>query len=176
MNPTLLKRLFWIMLVFTLATLAALGRIDEGLRNQTSPLGIVSFELCAYGDACDAVLQAWGPLARQMAVLSLGLDYLFMVLYPATIFIGLLLVSARVPARLRGFTVGTGWWAWVAGIADAVENYFLTQMVLTQSVQALAWPATLAATLKFVVLVHSLLWLLLAYGVWGRSKMHPPSA
>lgn len=165
MNRTTLRPVFWALLALTLLTLAALGLIDEGIKTTASPLGIVSFELCAYRHACADILQSWDPLGKQLAILSLGVDYLFMMLYPATIFVGLLLVSSRVPAGLRTFTVWSAWGAWFAGIADAFENYFLAQMVLTNSVHGLAWPAAVAATLKFVVFGSTLAWLIAAY-VW----------
>ncbi|MES2090921.1 MAG: hypothetical protein V4532_13205 [Pseudomonadota bacterium] len=162
MNRTTLKPIFWVLLALTLLTLAALGLIDEGIKTTASPWGIVSFELCAYRHACAEILQNWDPLGKQLAILSLGVDYLFMTLYPATIFVGLLLVSSRVPAGLRTVTVCLAWGAWLAGIADAFENYFLAQMVLTDSVHGLAWPAAMAATLKFAVFGVTVAWLIAA--------------
>lgn len=170
MNRSTLKQIFWALLILALVSLGALGLIDEGIKTRSAPLGIVSFELCAYSHACGDILQSWNPLAKQLAMLSLGVDYLFMALYPATIFVGLLLVSSLVPARFRQFTVWSAWWAWVAGFADAFENYFLAQMVLTQSVDGLAWPAALAATLKFAVVGHTLVWLMVAFALWGLTK------
>ena len=52
MRRDLTKRLCWISLALTLATLAALVAIDLHLRNAASPQGIVSFELCAYFASC----------------------------------------------------------------------------------------------------------------------------
>lgn len=133
--------------------------IDEGIRTQAAPLGIVSFELCAYTDSCAQILQSWNSHARQLATLSLGIDYLFMVLYPATLFVSLLLMVPRVPQNLQEFTRWSAWGAWGMGVADALENYCLTQMVLTESVQGLAWPAAVFASIKFAILIHTLVWL-----------------
>jgi hypothetical protein len=155
--------LFRISLLLTLATLAALAMIDQHLRSPASPLGIVSFEFCAYSGSCRAIVDAWGPGGQVWAALSLGADYLFMFLYPATIFLGLLLVAAQVPDRLKTFTIWVAWAAWGAGAADAAENYCLTQTLVSPAAAGCAWPAAIFATIKFVILGGTLAWLLVAY-------------
>lgn len=170
MQRSVLKAIFWMLLALTLVSLGALGVIDQDLKTAASPIGIISFELCAYSHSCAAILQSWSSHAKLMAVLSLGLDYLFMALYPATIFAGLLLVSTRVPTPFRQFTVWSAWLAWVAGIADAFENYFLAQMVLKDSVQGLAWLATISATVKFAFLGYTLAWLIFSSLLVGFRK------
>jgi hypothetical protein len=52
-----------------LVTLGALASIDLHLRNDVSPQGIVSFELCAYLGSCRAIVEAWGPGGRVWAAL-----------------------------------------------------------------------------------------------------------
>jgi hypothetical protein len=164
------KRLFWISLLLTLATLGALIEIDLHLRNSLSPQGIVSYELCAYMGSCRAMVEAWGAGGQVWAALSLGVDYLFMLLYPATIFLGLTLVAVYVPERLRGFTLSAAWVVWAAGAADAAENYCLTQMLLNPSSDVYAFPAALFATLKFIVLGVTLGWLLAMYLRFARGS------
>ena len=167
MQKNTLKYTWWALLALTLALGAVIAMIDEGIRTHAAPLGIVSFELCAYTHACAAILESWSSHARQLTALSLGIDYLFMVLYPATICVGLLLVASLGPPNLQKFTRGFAWWAWGMGIADAFENYFLTQMLLTDSVQGLAWPAAVFASIKFAILLHTLLWFVYIWGVYG---------
>jgi hypothetical protein len=154
----LTKRLCWISLVLMLAILGGLIAIDLHLRNPVSPQGIVSFELCAYIRSCRAIVEAWGPGGQVWAALSLGLDYLFMFLYAATIFLGLWLVVVHVPERLEKFTLGAAWAVWVAGAADALENYCLVQMLMNPAADGYAWPASIFATIKFVVLSVTLGW------------------
>ncbi|MFO1393529.1 MAG: hypothetical protein U1F09_07205 [Steroidobacteraceae bacterium] len=81
-----------VALAFALVSFAALAAIDMSLRNPASPNGIVSFELCAYSGACRDIVAHWDPTTQLKAALSLGVDYLFMVAYPAAICFGLLLV------------------------------------------------------------------------------------
>ena len=153
-------RLAWLGLMLALVTLYALISIDLHLRNPVSPQGIVSFELCAYTSSCRAIVEAWGPVGQVWAGLSLGLDYLFMFLYSATIFLGLLLVVVHVPERIKMLTTGAAWAVWIAGAADALENYCLAQMLMSPAAGGYAWPASIFATVKFVVLGVTLGWLL----------------
>jgi len=169
MPRDLMKRLCWASLALTLTTFAALIAIDLHLRNAASPRGIVSFELCAYFASCADIVNGWGPGGRVWAALSLGLDYLFMLLYPATIFLGLMLVVVHVPDRLKMLTSGVAWAVWGAGAADAVENYCLAQMLVSPAADGYAWPAALFATVKFIVLGVSLAWLLLMYMRFARA-------
>jgi hypothetical protein len=166
----LTKRLCWLSLVLMLATLGALIAIDLHLRNATSPRGIVSFELCAYTGSCRAIVEAWGPVGQVWAGLSLGLDYLFMFLYAATIFLGLLLVVGHVPDRLKKITLGAAWVVWGAGLADALENYCLAQMLVNPAADGYGWPASIFATIKFVVLGVTLGWWLLMTLRFGRGS------
>jgi len=170
MRRELMKTLCRISLVLMLATLGALITIDLHLRNPVSPQGIVSFELCAYAGSCRAIVEAWGPGGLVWAGLSLGLDYLFMFLYAVTIFLGLWLVVVHVPERLKKITFGAALAVWGAGAADALENYCLTQMLVGPAADGYAWPASILATIKFVVLGVTLGWWLLMHVRFGRGS------
>ncbi len=162
MQRNSMKKAWWALLVLTLLLGAVIALIDEGIRTPAAPLGIVSFELCAYAHSCTDILASWNAKARQLVALSLGIDYLFLFLYPAVIFVSLLLVAPLVPQRFETFTRGSAWAAWGMGLTDAIENYFLTQMLLTESAPGLAWPAAIFASIKFAILGHTLIWLIVA--------------
>jgi hypothetical protein len=164
MNRQHLKTAYAISVVMALATLAALGLMDEHLKNAASPLGIVSFELCAYRANCQEIVGAWTAQAKAMAAMSLGLDYLFMVAYPAAICCGLLWAAPRLRPAFQRVAMALAWGIWLAGVADAVENYHLFQMLLGQPGAWHPWAATAAATLKFALLIPALLvWLATAF-------------
>ena len=155
-----LRAIFWASLVLTLTSLIALAIIDEHLKTPASPLGIVSFELCAFQSACSVIPASWNAATKIYASMSLGLDYLFMLAYPATISCGLWLLVKKEPTPLRKPMMVMAYAIWVAGLADSVENYHLFQMLLGQPIVSHQWIATLSATAKFVCLVPALaLWL-----------------
>ncbi len=156
-----LRPLFWGSLVLTLACLFALAVIDEHLKSTASPLGIVSFELCAFQSTCAAITASWDAETKLYASMSLGLDYLFMLTYSAAISCGLWLLVKRGATTLRTPMVLMSYTIWFAGLADVVENYHLFQMLMGQPIASHQWPATLSATVKFACLLPSLtLWLL----------------
>lgn len=173
-NTQHLRLWFWLSLVLTAASLAALGLIDTHLKNSAAPLGVVSFELCAYQASCDAITASWQSAQTSMAAMSLGLDYLFMVAYPATICFGLNLCAPSLPGPLRRLALLLAWGIWLAGAADALENYHLFQMLTGHPTADHGWPATVAATVKFAVLVPALVAWLVACAWPKRSpKTHP---
>jgi hypothetical protein len=159
----LARRLCWISLVMTAATLCALVGIDLHLRNAVSPQGIVSFEVCAYTASCAAIVEAWDPGGQVWAGLSLGLDYLFMLLYAATIFLALRVSAKRLPETLRQATRHVAWLAWGAAAADAFENYALIRMLVAPEAMSYSWPAAVAATVKFALIGVTIAWLVAAW-------------
>lgn len=160
MTRQFLKKLFWAFLGLFLATLVAMATIDANLNTSATPNGIISFELCAFTSSCTAALAEWGERGQQLAMLSLGLDYLFLLLYPGLVCMGLLLIAPKVPGALKRATVLMAWLSPGAGVADALENYALVQVVLSGSGEPYAWYGGVFAAVKFVILGITLLWLL----------------
>jgi hypothetical protein len=145
------------LLVATIATMAALIAIDRSLRNEITPLGVISYELCAWTDSCQAATDAYRS-ARLAAGASIGLDYLFMPLYAATLAAALIFVAARRDERARPIAAGLAWAVFVAGALDGIENVALYRMLATESATPLlGWTATLCATVKLVLVAIGLL-------------------
>lgn len=159
--PTLsLNKLIGLFLALFVPCLIALRYIDAGLVNATTPDGIVSFQLCAYSGSCQAALASWGADGQLLAMLSLGLDYAFMIAYAGLIFLCLQWVAERIPGPLARMTRLLAWLSLSAALADALENYGLIQLLLSQSVDFHADLAAFFATFKFLILGASLAWLL----------------
>lgn len=157
-----LKRLFWILAALFVATFIALARVDAALHSAHAPQGIISFEFCGFVHSCTQVLQEWGVAGRSWAMLSLGLDYLFMLSYAGMLCLGLLLASKdlrpRTMALVRLIAVG----AIVAGLADAAENYALIQIVTSGDAQIYGVLAGTFASVKFTLVAIALLaWMIL---------------
>jgi hypothetical protein len=176
-------RLWWGAFVLFLAVTVALWVIDQPLRHDSlAKQGIVSFEFCGWQPAaqgCAAMLNAWGARGRDFALLSLGLDYLYMPLYAVVLGLGAHLLlrplqegaGASKPWLLAWLT-SARWAACLAPLLDAVENVGLIQTVLAhptgaadgQSAQWAQWAywAALCAALKFASIGYALLACLLA--------------
>ena len=129
--------LFWSLLAATLLVMAILQLDGQVLKNEQAPFGIVSYELTGSVTGAQAILVSWDPNARIHAAFNLGLDYLFMPLYAATIGLGCLWAAEiwRVRKRQIGY-LGTWlvWALWLAAAFDAVENIALLRMLYTQAI------------------------------------------
>ncbi|MEK6805963.1 MAG: hypothetical protein AABY95_04885 [Pseudomonadota bacterium] len=165
-----LKPLLWVLLALSLPVLVTLALIDEsGLKVPSAPLGTISFEFCGYTSSCNLILGEWGVEGQRLQLLSLGLDYLFMVLYTAILCIGLLLVSSRLSPTLKIVTVIFAGLALLAGVADAGENYFLAQVILKQSGVPYGEWASNFAVAKFAIIGLTLSWLIVM-SVYSRIQ------
>ena len=145
---------FAILAPLTVAVMAALDAIGRPLVTEAAPLGIVSFEFAGDVATATRMLEGWGEAGRVRAGLSLGLDYLFLVLYAGAIGLGCLLVSRPAGPALAWGQIG-------AAVLDAVENFALIRLLLGSD--NAVWP-TLAwgcAAVKFALVGAGLAYVLL---------------
>lgn len=161
------RNLLWLAAATMVFSGAALQWIDQSLITPVTPWGIVSFEFCGLRADCRQALSHWGSSGRLMAMLSLGLDYLFLLAYPAFIALALLQLRQAMPTRARRITTIAIQLCPLIVLADAIENTALIQVVLDAGDTASAltttptaeWIAAGAATLKFGLLLITLGWL-----------------
>lgn len=159
----------WALVPF-LAVTAALAVIGGPLKGPEAPHGIITLELCAFTADCAAILRAWSASQREAAMLSLGLDYLYLVLYPTVLGSALLVVARRLPVRFhRPARVLVGLVA-IAGVLDGIENYFLIRLLMTGLASPYALPAAVCATGKFAILAGCLACLLAGLGLSFRRR------
>lgn len=155
------KRALWLLLPLTSLVMFCLQRIGVTLVTQAAPYGIVSFELAGSLARAYEMRISWPPGSTFYAGLSLGLDYLYMPLYAASIALSCVLIAQQSVIWLR--TVGTllAWGQFVAGALDAIENYALIKVLLGE--QAALWPmlARSCAIPKFILVGLGLLFVLL---------------
>ena len=102
-------------------------------------------------------------------MLSLGLDYLFLVLYPALLVVSLYLVSPSLPERMLSFNRLMMKTSVASGVSDAIENFALIQIVKSGSTGSFGVIGSGFATLKFVLLVAAIGWLTFAYFKYKRK-------
>jgi hypothetical protein len=159
--PLSLPRIYCLLWALFLPTLAAMAIIDAGLKGPHTPAGIISFELCDLTSSCGAIIEQWGPAGERLAMLSLGLDYLYLMLYPALICIGLLLLAPKLPEALDRPTRTIAWLALLATPFDGGENFFLIMAIVHDALLPYTHYAALCSVSKFAVFGLSFSWLLL---------------
>lgn len=149
------RRFFAPLLVLTLALSGVLGSVDMPLRTDAAPYGIVSFELAGDPASAQRMVDSWDARARSYAGFSLGIDFLYLLLYSTTIALACLWASDVFRGRglaLARAGVPIAWGAWLAGLLDGVENCALAVLLLG-SVRA-PWPAVAwwCAVPKFILI------------------------
>jgi hypothetical protein len=159
------KRAFVVLLVSALFLLACLNVLDRPLKTSQAPLGIVSFELAGSLAKAQGMVNSWDTRGKIFAGLSLGLDYLFLVVYGAAIGLACGLVARGLASFSTTFSnIGLllAWGQIVAALLDGVENYALIQVLLGSGYYL--WPvlARLCAVPKFAIVFAGLL-----YGLGG---------
>lgn len=161
---------FWLLVTLMLIVLVVLQVVGQPLQTAAAPRGIVSYELAGDPATTQAILDSWDSNARVHAGFSLGLDYLFMPLYAATIALGCLWGVGALRRR-PGPLVGLGrWLAWGVGLAalcDVVENIALWRLLVGQV--AIPWPelARWCAMVKFGLLGLGLVYVTVALVAWA---------
>jgi hypothetical protein len=158
-----------LILTLTLLSLGLslwLGVLGQALESPEAPNGIVSFELARHLDRSAAILVSWSASAREAAMLIQGLDYLYLLVYPAWFSA----CAARLGARLGGAWQRAGalvaWGVLLAAPLDAVENHALIAQLVDGASEANAQLAFWCALPKFALVGLGALFLFIAGGQW----------
>jgi hypothetical protein len=149
---------FLCLAIFVMVNLQILGR---PLITEMAPAGIVSFELAGDLSLAQRMVESWGDAGRVYAALNLGIDYLFLVAYPAAIGLGCVIVARSLWQQSKFLSIVGGSLAWAqvgAGLLDALENYALIRTLL--GAQRDVWPvmARWCAVPKFLIVALGLLY------------------
>lgn len=145
LSPRARKKVFAVLFALTVIVMAALQIVGAPLViEDDAPWGIVSFEFAGDAASAEAMIEFWRERgALVYAGLSLGLDYLFLILYPATLSLGCALVAERLSgglSRLSRAGFALAWLQLAAAPLDAMENYALIRLLLGAREEI--WPAT----------------------------------
>lgn len=163
-----LKVPYSLLLGLTLVVWIILILLDAPLRNDAAPLGIVSLELAGSGEGARSIIESWNKQQQVMAGASLGLDYLFLVLYPLAISQACrCLATARQtgasPSRSSRLLV-VARLQLLAGPLDAIENAaLLMEFANPEKIDQWATIAWCCALPKFIVILIGLLYISIGF-------------
>ena len=147
--PAQWLRVFLPLLAMAGVLMVALTAINAPLATAAAPRGMVSFELAGSVAEVRRILASWDETARISAAFSLGLDYVFLALYPTTIALACLRAARPFAAggsrlaALAPLAVWLAWGQWLAGLLDAIENAALYRVLLGPVTEP--WPAVARA-------------------------------
>jgi hypothetical protein len=174
LTPAARRRGLVLMLCASCVLLFVMQQVGEPLKTGAAPGGIVSFELAGTPAAAAAIMASWSPPVKMRAAFSLGIDYLFLVVY--ALFISLACrQSAEAISSSSRFFHGTGlllaWAQFPAGALDAVENTLLWQVLQGSTAVYPAAAARWCAILKFALVGMGLGYVSIALIVLGVSRL-----
>jgi hypothetical protein len=159
------KRLLVLLAIAMVAFDVALVVIDRSLQATGGP-GIVGFEFVGSAQHAVEIMAEWGEHGRDLARLSLWIDFGFMASYGA--FFALAALATRDFARrndLRPLAVAgivAPSFAVVAALFDAAENVNLLLVLGGHGGDVSPVLATICASIKFLLIA-----LAIAYVLWG---------
>ena len=161
------KPLFYVFFAMTIAIFGIFNILDQPLRTDVAPNGIVSLELAGTPEKVFQILTSWEPINVQgpaiykmkgylIAAFGLGFDYLFMPTYALVLSLGLLLAMGNKKNRYAVFAGWMGWGVFVAALFDAMENYMLWRVLTGDIISPYPEIAAICATIKFILLILGL--------------------
>lgn len=165
-----------VTFMMSVILLLVMHTLDGPLKSQFAPRGIVSFELAGNYEVSRQILNSWNAEARIYAALSLGLDYLFLIVYALFISLSCMQVGKALGANhsfLPGIALFLAGAQFFAAALDAIENWALIHLLLNTSRRWLPGLARWCAMLKFSIVTAGLIFIfggLIAVGIKKSLK------
>ena len=158
-----------ILFVFTIIAMAVMNILDVPLKNEIASNGIVSFELAGSLQKSVDILNSWNETAKLYAGLSLGFDYLFMLVYSLLLYVLIKHITSKFTNKtILKFGNILAFLMLAAGLLDAIENYALIQLFLGNLDQLFSTIAYYSASVKFAVIGIGITYLLGCYFYFFR--------
>jgi hypothetical protein len=157
------KSLFWILLLLLLISIAIMRYLDSFLITLSSPNGIVSFELAKESNVSAEIINSWTETAKAAAGLSLGFDFLFLLIYAS--FISLLIIrineSFFYNENFKIIEKVMVTLPFLAAFFDIIENVALIKLLLGDIQNKWSLIASYSAMIKFGLLFILIVYILL---------------
>jgi hypothetical protein len=149
------KTSVWILSLSFIAVLA-LSLVLDQLR---PPGGWIALEFPAWVETAPEHLpENWSPSDREAALRGLGLDYLYLLMYP--LFLSLLCIRASIlwnlPRWLERAGRLFGRLVWLAAPLDALENAGLYFLIRGNTSESLQWFISLVSAPKWIIALTAL--------------------
>lgn len=154
------KKLSIILFVFIVLMVVIMRYFDAPLKNETSPQGIVSFEMAKDINRSVEIIESWDKAARASADWSMRFDFLFLVVYG--LFIGLLihkLNRAWIDTGFHSFGIALIYLVFLSSFFDIIENISLILLLRGSTEQIWSSVAYYFAISKFIILAVALVFI-----------------
>ena len=161
------KKLTIVLLILLPIFIAIMRFFDTPLRSDVAPNGIVSFELAKQLSVSESIINSWDTHARTNAGMSMGLDFLFLIVYASFIAILMHKLNEHVWKSTKIYKLGTLliWGVLLAALFDAIENIALIKLLLGDLQQTWTSIAFYFASMKFALLILGVLFIVVSWVV-----------
>ncbi len=162
------KKVSILLGLLLVVTVLVMQNFDKPLKNDVCLKGIVSFELAKNISKSKEIINSWSETDKINASLSLGFDFLFIVVY--TLFITLMIykINTKLWNGKSFYKIGSLliYAIFIAGIFDVFENISLIKILNGNTSQVYATTAYYFASMKFAILLIGIIYLI---GNWLYS-------
>ena len=159
------KKLTISLFFLVVVLIAAMKYFDLPLTNDVAPNGIVSFELAKELEVSKNILNSWDTHAKTSAGMSMGLDFLFLIIYAS--FIALLMhklnESVWQNTKIYKLVIILMYGVFLAALFDAIENFALIKLLLGDLQQHWSSVAFYFASVKFALLIFGILFIVVSW-------------
>ncbi|WP_456378576.1 hypothetical protein [Lutibacter sp.] len=157
------KKTIVTLLISMVVLITVMRYFDSQIQHNNNPNGIISFELAKNISTSEAILNSWDTFSKTAAGMSMGFDFLFLVVY--ALFIALLvdITNEYLWRNSKMYIVGIFviWSVFLAAFFDSIENIALIKLLLGDIKQLWSSIAYYFATAKFFLLSISILFIFL---------------
>ncbi|GEM_PF-1388187 len=162
------KRLTIVLLPLLIICIIIMKYFDAFLVNSVCKNGIVSFELAKELEISIAILDSWNGQSKIAASLSMGFDFLFLIVYSSFIALLIYKLNERLWNNKSFYAVGNLliWAVFLAAFFDAIENLALIKLLLGDLQQHWSTIAFYFAVLKFAIIIICFIYILVNLGLF----------
>jgi len=156
------RRITTLLLTVLLINIVVIRFFEAPLKNEVCKGGIVSFELAKDLHQSIKILDSWDANAKISMSLSLGFDFLFLLVYSSFIALLIFNVNTRLWENKAFYKIGKFliFLIFIAALFDIIENIALAKLLLGDLDQIWSSLAYYFALAKFVIIIICIAYLL----------------
>jgi hypothetical protein len=160
------KRFTFFITLLMVITIIVMRYFDAPLKNEVSKHGIISFELAKDLIVSKEILNSWNVHAKISASMSMGFDFLFLLIYKINNQYGKNFIFYKF-GKLLMLSI------FFAALFDVVENIALIKLLLGDLKQYWSTIAYYFAFVKFTIVAVCIVYILLSWFGLLIKKLKP---
>ncbi len=154
------QRILWLLVALSALIMLVFGFTGMPLNTDAAPYGIVSFEIAGSVARAEQILNSWNAPARERAVFSLGLDFLFIPVYVGAVILGIHRAADKIQGHLKTWRSWLTWALLLAGLLDIIENIALLTILFISPIEPLPLIVKFCALPKFAFILTGVIYAL----------------